>query len=197
MPMVEVDEQELLEARRMRGVLAKITADPKRKARLELLHKEVDPSVPTPTNDLLKPVDDAVTAVSKEMADLRKQLADEKVESERARNLAALSGRVDSGLADLKRAGWMDDGIAKVKAIMEEKGLLDVEDAVAIFERRNPAPPPISPGGSGAWNFMDDAALGDADADIKKMIETKGQSEPLLNAMVNKTLLEVRGSSRR
>ncbi len=197
MPMVEVDEAELLEARRMRGVLAKITADPKRKARLELLHKEVDPTVPTPTNDMLSPIDAAVTAVSTEMAALRKELADEKAESERARNLAALSGRVDSGLADLKRAGWLDEGISKVKAIMEEKGLLDVEDAVAIFERRNPPPAPIAPGGSGAWNFMDDAALGDADADIKKMIETKGNSDALLNSMVNKTLLEVRGSSRR
>ena len=196
MPMVEVDEAELLEARRMRGVLAKITADPKRKARLELLHKEVDPTVPTPTNDMLKPVDDAVTAVSKQIADLTKQLADEKAETERQRNLAALSGRVDAGLADLKRAGWMDEGIAKVKAIMEEKGLLDVDDAVAIFERRNPPPAPIAPGGSGAWNFMDDAAAGDADADIKKMIETKGNSDALLNQMVNKTLLEVRGSRR-
>ena len=196
MPMVEVDEAELLEARRMRGVLAKITADPKRKARLELLHKEVDPTVPTPTNDMLTPIDNAGTAGSKEMADLRKQLADEKAESERQRNLAALSGRVDAGLADLKRAGWMDEGIAKVKAIMEEKGLLDVDDAVAIFERRNPPPAPIAPGGSGAWNFMDDAATGDADADIKKMIETKGNSEALLNQMVNKTLLEVRGARR-
>jgi hypothetical protein len=71
-----------------------------------------------------------------------------------------------------------------------------VEDAVAIFERRNPPTTPIAPGGSGAWNFMDDAS-GDADADIKKMIETKGNSEALLNSMVNKTLQEVRGTQRR
>ena len=195
MPKVEVDEAELLEHRRMRGVLAKITADPKRKARLELLHKEVDPDVPTPTNDMLAPVDQAVTTVTKEIADLRKQLADEKAENERKANLLALTSRVDSGLAGLKQAGWMDDGIAKVKAIMEEKGLLDVDDAVAIFERRNPPPAPIAPGGSGAWNFMDDVA-NDADADIKKMIETKGNSESLLNTMVNKTLQEVRGTRR-
>jgi ribosome assembly protein YihI (activator of Der GTPase) len=196
MPKVEVDEAEILEARRLKGVLAAITADPKRKARLEMLHKEVDPNVPTPTTDLLKPVDDAVSAVSKQIADLTKQLADEKAESEKQRNLAQLSARVDSGLASLKQQGWMDDGIAKVKAIMEEKGLLDVDDAVAIFERRNPPPPPIAPGGSGAWNFMDDVT-NDADADIKKMIETKGNSEPLINSMVNKTLAEIRGSSRR
>jgi ribosome assembly protein YihI (activator of Der GTPase) len=196
MPKVEVDEAEILEARRLKGVLAAITADPKRKARLELLHKEVDPNVPTPTNDMLKPVDDAVAGVSKQIADLQKQLADEKAESEKQRNLAQLTQRVDSGLASLKQAGWMDEGIAKVKAIMEEKGLLDVEDAVAIFERRNPPTTPIAPGGSGAWNFMDDAS-GDADADIKKMIETKGNSEALLNSMVNKTLQEVRGTQRR
>ena len=195
MPKVEVDEAELLEHRRMRGVLAKITADPKRKARLELLHKEVDPDVPTPTNDMLAPVDQAVTTVTKEIADLKKELAAEKAENERKANLLALTSRVDSGLASLKSAGWMDDGIAKVKAIMEEKGLLDVDDAVAIFERRNPPPAPIAPGGSGAWNFMDDVA-NDADADIKKMIETKGNSESLLNTMVNKTLQEVRGTRR-
>jgi hypothetical protein len=195
MPKVEVDEAEILEARRLKDVLAKITADPKRKARLEMLHKEVDPNVPTPTNDMLKPVDDAVGAVSKQIADLTKQLADEKAENERKANLLALTSRVDSGLASLKAQGWMDDGIAKVKAIMEEKGLLDVEDAVAIFERRNPPPPPIAPGGSGAWNFMDDVT-NDADADIKKMIETKGNSESLLNSMVNKTLSEVRGQRR-
>ncbi len=89
-----------------------------------------------------------------------------------------------------------DPGVLKVKAIMEEKGLLDVDDAVAIFERRNPPPAPIAPGGSGAWNFMDDTAAGDADADIKKMIETKGNSDALLNTMINKTLGEVRGSRR-
>jgi hypothetical protein len=195
MSKVEVDEAEILEARRLKGVLAQITADPKRKARLEMLHKEVDPNVPTPTNDLLKPVDDAVSAVSKQIADLTKQLADEKAENERKANLLALTSRVDSGLAALKQQGWMDDGIAKVKAIMEEKGLLDVDDAVAIFERRNPPPAPIAPGGSGAWNFLDDVT-NDADADIKKMIETKGNSESLLNSMVNKTLSEVRGSRR-
>ncbi len=197
MPKVEIDEAELLEHRRMRGVIAKITADPKRKAALEMLHKAVDPDVPTPTNDLLAPVDAAVSAVSKEMADLKKQLEDEKKESEKQRNLAQLSQRVDDGLSSLKRAGWMDEGIAKVKAIMEEKGLLDVDDAVAIFERRNPPPAPIAPGGSGAWNFMDDTAAGDADADIKKMIETKGNSDALLNGMINKTLMEVRGTRQR
>lgn len=196
MPKVEVDETEILEMRRMKGVLAAITADPKRKARLEMLHKEVDPNVPTPTNDMFKPVDDAVSAVSKQIADLTKQLADEKVENERKSNLLALTSRVDSGLASLKQAGWLDEGVAKVKAIMEEKGLLDVEDAVAIFERRNPPPAAVAPSGSGAWNFLDDAT-NDADADIKKMIETKGNSESLLSSMVNKTLGEIRGASRR
>ncbi len=196
MPKVEIDEAELLEHRRMRGVIAKITADPKRKAQLEMLHKAVDPDVPTPTNDLLAPVDAAVSAVSKEMADLKKQLEDEKKESEKQRNLAQLSARVDDGLASLKRAGWMDEGIAKVKAIMEEKGLLDVDDAVAIFERRNPPPAPIAPGGSGAWNFMDGGVANDGDADIKRLIETKGENDALINQMVNKTLLEVRGARR-
>ena len=196
MPMVEVDEQELLEARRMRGVLAKITADPKRKARLELLHKEVDPSVPTPTNDQFKPIDDAVEAMNASIAEMRKERADEKAAAEAEKKLTAISNKMEADLARLPQRGYFPEGIAKVREIMETRGLFDVDDAVAIFERSNPPPPPISPGGSGAWNFMDDAAAGDADADIKKMIETKGNSDALLNTMVNKTLLEVRGARR-
>ena len=192
--LVEVDEAEILEARRMRDVLSKIVADPKRKAQLEQLHKAVDPSVPTPTVDQFKPVEDALTKMNETVEALRKERADEKAALEKERNLAALTSKVDSGLARLKQQGWMDDGIAKVKAIMEEKGLLDVDDAVAIFERRNPPPAPIAPGGSGAWNFLE--TPDDGDADIKKLIETKGNSEGLLNKMSNQALLEVRRSRR-
>jgi hypothetical protein len=196
MPMVEVDEAEILEARRLKGVLNKITADPKRKARLELLHKEVDPNVPTPTNDQFKPIDDALEAMNKTVEEMRKERAEEKAAAEAEKKLATLSSQMEAGLAKLRQKGWLDDGIAKVREVMETRGLFDVDDAVAIFERHNPPPPPIAPGGSGAWNFMDEAA-GDADADIKKMIETKGQSEALLNKMVNSTLSEVRGTQRR
>jgi flagellar biosynthesis/type III secretory pathway protein FliH len=194
--MVEVDEAEILEARRMREVLGKIAADPKRKARLEMLHKEVDPNVPTPTNDQFKPVEDAVLKMNETVEALRKERAEEKAAAEAERKLSAITNQVESGIARLKQEGWMEEGITKVKAIMEEKGLLDVDDAVAIFERRNPPAAPIAPSGSGAWNFMDAASEG-VDADIKKLIETKGESEPLLNKMVNQSLMEIRGSARR
>jgi hypothetical protein len=196
MPKVEIDEEELRSLQTMKGVLGKIAADPKRKAQLEQLHKAVDPNVPTPTTDQFKPIQEAVESVTKTISDFEKRQTEKEEKAAADLKLNALKSQMDGGLADLKRQGWFDDGIAKVKEIMESRGLFDVNDAVAIFERNNPPPPPAMPGGTGAWNFMD-TAVDDADADIKEMIKTKGDSEPLLNRMVQKNLLEIRSQGRR
>jgi len=63
----------------------------------------------------------AVTTVTKEIADLKKELATEKLEAEKTRNLLALTQRVDSGLASLKSAGWMDEGIERAMARFNRK----------------------------------------------------------------------------
>ena len=42
--------------------------------------------------------------------------------------------------ATLRRDGYTDEGMKAIEKMMEDKGLLDVMDAVAIFERTNPPP---------------------------------------------------------
>jgi hypothetical protein len=195
MPKIEVDENELLEARALKGVIAKITADPKRALELERLHKEADPDVRTPRADMLKPAVEAVTVVSEEVKALKKQLDDERTEREKERTTASLTSKYDSVIAAARKDGYTDKGIEELKKIMEEKSLMDFEAADAIFQRRNPAPPPSMPGVTGSWNFMDGAQADTGDAFTTKLLDAKSDERASMMAadqVIHDTLASIR-----
>ena len=80
---------------------------------------------------------------------------------------------------------------------METKGLLDVDDAVAIFEKANPPQVPATPGGGmtgTAWGFADVNA--DSDKLIQELIATKGESMSVADRMANNALQDFRAGRR-
>ena len=84
-----------------------------------------------------------------------------------------------------------------VRKLMETKGLLDVDDAVAIFERANPPPVPATPGGGmtgTSWGFADVNA--DSDKLIQELIATKGESTSVSDRMANNALQDFRAGRR-
>lgn len=196
MPKIEVDEEEFLTSKRIREALGKIAADPKARVKLQEAHKLVDPTAKTPELDAMAPVNEALTAMQKRIDDAEKKAADEKAEREKAEKLNALQSKVSTGLAKLRQDGWTEDGIKAVEKIMEERGIIDPEIAAAYHEKMHPPQNPLVPTGSGAWNFMEMPK--DGDDDLKRLIENKGESAPLLDKMIRDTLTEVRqGTSRR
>ena len=83
---------------------------------------------------------------------------------------------------------------------METKGLIDVDDAVAIFERANPPPLPATPSGitGDKWNFADTSAPG-TDKSIQDLIANRGDgsvADGIVSRMANETLQELRGARR-
>lgn len=192
MPKIEIDEAEYNQMVALRGVATKIAANPQARKVFESAHKMVDPNALTPLTDAekaqLEPVNAIKSELSAEIAALKKEREDEK----RERTLAALAQKQTEGLTRLRRAGYTDEGVAAVQKLMEEKGLPDVEDAVAIFERNNPPPLPATPsGGIGSWGFTDSA--GDADKSIQDLIASKGNSEQIADRMAREALNEFRG----
>lgn len=191
---VELDEGEYNQLVALRGIAQKIVSNKKANALLEQAHKLVDPNVPTPTLDAERAQNEPLTALQKkyddELAAIRKEREDEKRET----TLASIAAKQADGIARLKRANWTDEGVAAVQKLMETKGLLDVDDAVAIFERNNPTPIPATPGGGvgGAWNFTD--STGEADKSIKDLIDTKGANEQIADRMAGAALQEFRQS---
>ena len=195
MPTVEIDEAELLNLRRLQGVASKIVANPKAKALLEQAHKVIDPNAPTPTLDQEKIVAEPMQAALKRVADLEEQIKKDKEEREQADKLSRLNATVESGFAKLRADGWQEDGIKKVDELMKEKGILDPIIAAAYIEKSMPKADPVTPTGTGSWNFIE--GVQDGEADLKKLIDSKGNNESLADKMARDALNEIRGQSRR
>ncbi len=192
--MAEIDESELLNLRRLQGVAAKVMQHPEGAKLLEKAVKMVEPTALTPNLDRDEAINAPIKAALKRVEDLESKLAAEKAENEKNAKLAQLSQLEQEGLKELRRDGWTEEGIEGVKKLMDEKGILDPLDAAAIFEKHHPAPPPATPSGHGAWGFMDN--VNEGEKDLKALIDTKGENNPLVDRMAREALNEIRGSRR-
>lgn len=193
--LVEVDEEQLLRDKNLRAQVERILANPDAALLVEKAAKLVDPNAKTPRLDQQKIVEEPVSKLEAKMDAFiaAQNKANEEREAQNKRN--ELQNQVASGLDRLRANGWTDDGVKGVEKLMEEKGILDVDIAAAYFEKQHPPQAPIKSGGTGAWNFLDQAPEGDAD--LKKLVENRGQSEGLIDKMAMDALAEVRGQSRR
>lgn len=199
--IVEVDEAEYNQMVALRQVASKMVANKQSRVLLERAQKLIDDKAPTPTLDAeeaqMAPVREMEKKLSDEIAALKKERDDEK----REQTLATISANQEKAFNRLKhQQHYTDEGIDAIKKLMEAKGLLDVDDAVAIFERTNPPPQPVSPSGmtGDRWNFADTTAP-DTDKAIADLIANKGDgqvADAIIQRMANDTLMELRGGRR-
>lgn len=192
----EIDELEFINSRKLRDTVAKIMKHPKAALLVEQAQKLVDPTAVTPNLDAQVPLDERFGEVTKKLDEVTKQLADEKESNIRKEQLAALNARVEAGIKKLREQGWTDEGITGVRKLMEDKGLLDAEDAAAIFEKQHPPATPIIPtAGSGSWDFIGGTEAG-SDETLKRLVAARGESEGVTDQMVRDILQDVRGQRR-
>lgn len=196
MPAVEIDEADLLRLRRNSDTVNSMLKSPSAKRKLLQALKEVKPDDPA-VKELEQPDPTEVRfdALEKRNAELAKQIEDDKTTRERDGKLSVIKAEQDAGFALLRQDKWTDEGIEKVRKVMEEKGILDVAIAAKWIESQMPPQNPVVPGGGSSWNFMDMPT--DGDADLKKLVESKGENEQLLRKMAHEAISEVRGSPRR
>ena len=190
---VEVDEDEWNRRSQLTNIASRIYANPKARLLLEQAQKVVDPNAPTPAIDDFTAAQQPFNALKDEIAALKKQVADREAETKIAESAAATKRMQDEGFAALRQQHYTTEGLAAVEKLMTEKGILDPRDAAILFERNNPPQQVATPGGSGGWNFLE--GVQDNEADLKRLIDTKGESEPLLNKMINESLADARGQA--
>lgn len=195
--LVEIDEEEVLRLRKLQQITAQIWSHPEARKLVQRAQKVVDPNAVTPDLDRDKPIDDRFEALAKELAEVKKTSAEKEAKADQDAKLAKLGNDFESGRRRLLSQGVTEEGIKGCEELMEQKGILDHEVGWAYFEKLHPPQSPVAPRGSGAWNFLDapdDSAHGE---DIKKLIETRGESELLTDKMTRQALAEVRGQPRR
>lgn len=190
--MIEVDEDTWNRYSHIAGLLGKIVQDPKRKAQIERLHKEVDPNAPTPTLDLEKSQAEPIEALRKELDDYKKSVADERSKQQEEATRAALNARFEAGRKSLKDEGWTAEGIEQLEKMMQEKGIIDHADAAKIFMHDHPPQTPAMPGGTGSWNFLESVNEDEGDKFVKKLIETQGKQDYVVDKAAVQALTEFR-----
>lgn len=190
--MPEISESDLQEYEGLRTKLQRLAGNKEARKLLEKAWKQVEPNARTPALDedeaILAPVKAVESKLDKFIAEENERKAKEEAE----RKLQEFGQKVEQEYAKLRAEGWTDEGIAGVKKIAEEKSLMPL-DASAIFLREHPPQEISQPRGySGPWNFME--PVNDSDKNIKSLIESKGDSENVLNRMIHETLSDVRGT---
>ena len=194
--LVEIDEADLLRLRRVDNVVREMERNPSAKKKLLNALKDVRPDDPAVKGlERPDPTEQRFTAQEETINALKKQIEDDKAERERQDKLGRLQADQDRAFEALRAEKWTEDGIAKVKKVMEDKGILDVAIAAKWVESQMPPQSPLSPIGTGAWNFMDQ--VNDGEADLKKLIETRGENDSLLRKMAGEAISELRGTAPR
>jgi hypothetical protein len=197
---VELEEGEYNRLMALQGVASKIVANPAARRRLEEAHKLVDPNASTPLLDQEKSQLEPLNAIKKELSDEIAALKKDREDEKREATLRTIADKQTAGLSRLRKAGYTDEGVAAVQKLMEDKGLLDVDDAVAIFERNHPPAIPATPGGGitgDRWNFQD--VNDTTDKDIAALLANKGEggaSDAATSRLANAALMEIRGARR-
>ena len=191
MPVVEIDETELLQNRQLRAMVEALGKNPRTARKFAELVKEHNPNakIDVPPPD---PLEERLTKFEQSMNDRLKSWDEEKATTERNQKIAQITKRRDDGFAELRTQRWTDDGLKKVEELMEREGILDPLVAAAYIEKSNPLPEPVTPNSTGSWNFLETPAV-DADANIKALLETRGDSEQIADRMVREALTEFRG----
>ena len=181
MATVELDEVELQRLRNQDRTVGVLLSN----ARIPELEMEAAAKAP-------------VEALEKTVKELQDQIAADKAEREKQLKLDSLNGSMERGFAKLRRDGWLDDGIENVRKLMDEKGILDPEDAAAIYLAKHPPQAPATPSGTGSWNFMEPPA-DDGDSYTKALMASKSaaDNEQLAMTEARKALNEFRGAQRR
>lgn len=192
MPMVEIDENELTQFKSLSAAVNGWMGNPESRRKILEAQKIVNPNASIPELDAAKPINDAVTALSKQIDDMRSDIAKEREERDTAKRNGEFQAKWNRGRQQLVDTGYTLEGVEKVEKLMEERGIADHDAGAALFEKLNPPEEPIMPQNSG-FDMMTQAftpgADASAEADRKALLENP---DAWLNGAVSKTLKDIR-----
>lgn len=198
--IIEVTEEEWLQKSRLNDFAQKILANPEAAPHLEKAAKIVDPNIATPRLNQQAAAQAPFNAISEELSKLNKRLDEEAIARANQATIDAAAAKANAGIADLRKDGWNDTGIAEIQKVMTERGIADPRDAAIVLERLHPPASVSMPGSNGSFNFNEVVHAAKTDDDIAGLLKTMGKESNGLDAISNKmiadTLADVRSGQR-
>ena len=149
--MAEISDQELATLRAAHGMLDKMYRKDRRGT--QKLMKAAEPTV-TIDEDVAQPYIDELGALRKEFKDFLDTQKNERIDA-----------RLNEEFGALRKDGWTDEGIEKLKKFQIDRNIPSPLDAAAVWDKVNPPPKPQLPSSFSptSWNL---GSAGD-DADLK------------------------------
>lgn len=188
MALVEMDEAEVLNLRKIAGTVQKMLANPETRGRILEAQKILNPDAIIPEIDATKPLRAEIAKASQSVEDLKKVIADEKAERAQERVMEKLKSKWDEGRAVARKAGYTADGLEALEKYMEEKGVADHEIAMASFEKLHPPEAPVDT----TSNRFDAFTTMPKDGDDMKLL-LSGNDREFTAKRIKETLSNIRG----
>jgi hypothetical protein len=189
--MTEIDETRLGSLNAIAQIADSLLKNPKtRKKYLEAV-KEARPDLPIPEIDAAAPVQVEVNSIREEFTKELKALREERENEKKDRQLDSIRSQYNKGKQELADLGYTTEGIADLEKFMETNGLTDFTLARKAYEFDNPRPAPARPSRNNFFDAQEARAAGTDDY-IKKLFDTGGQDESVLDAQINTVLAEAR-----
>ena len=190
----EVDETEFLNSQTVIRTVNAMMNDPKARKLVQQAQKIVNPNVVIPELDAAEPVLTEMTALREENAKLAKRMDLEKEERENSARIASFTQSWEAKKSGLRQRGYTDEGITAIEALAEERGIVDLEAASALFDRLHPPAELADPTSFNSFTMFEN---GTTNEDFKKLLEAQGDDSVAERNMINAALAEVRGQGRR
>jgi len=195
MARIEVEESDILAASQLTATVQGMLSNPKARELLLQAQKIVKPDTIIPEIDARDQIMSKVDAIAAEMAADRAARAAEKEAEKAERESKKFERQWNSQRENLRAAGYLDDGIAKIEALAQQRGIPDLEAAEALFQKLNPPPAPVV---GTAFSPLESFTQPTEDNKfMKALLETKGESQGALNGLVNQAVNEFRQGNRR
>jgi len=188
MPLMEVDEADYNVKSSAKALFDRIGNNPKTRAGLHALIKEVDPSVVIPEYEAKQAALSETESLRKEIDGLKKGMSEKEEAAQQKELEKKFESIVRDGRSKLRKLGYTDEGIEAVEKLMEAEGLANYDHAEAVYAKKNPAKEEmVAPVNfSKAWDIAKPA---ESDADHKLLMS---DPDAFSRKMVNEVLNEFR-----
>lgn len=132
------------EAELAQGLINQLLADPKTRNRTLKLIKDKYPDAQIPEIDAAAPIDAKIGEMEGTITALKKQIADDQIDRDLTRKFETIQ----------RDRGYTDEGVVKLKQLMVEKKIPDLDAAADHFDKITHVPDPIQPSGYMGSNYF-------------------------------------------
>ena len=194
---VEVDETQLASLQNTAKIVQGLLNNPKTRRKVLEAYKEHMPNATVPELDVTEPVVARMNNLEGAVIEFMKKEREDREKEKTESQLVRIRAEADRGRQMLAERGYTPEGISKLEEFRNQKGLVDYNDAVELYELRNPPPTVIEPNsGMNFFDMMHNDPSVETDFN-KRLHDSMGQDDSAVDRMARQAISDMRGGVQR